>query len=360
MTRPGQVMLIDLKTGQQLEYPIQVEDGHLVTIFDKLNVYLLYKTKLVIISKQDFIKRCLPFDVRKYESNLKQFNNTLDSIGISNDTVVSVALSKLNYLKKIYSGTEHIQIKQRLKALNVQVFQMVKWKFPNGYIDCYEQQDLPIEQRRKCLISLIDQYGRLSNFEKVLQLEATFEKTFGNPRTSGEYDFAETMDSTKKYVLKIDSLNNAGLSNDSLFYFKTMALETICQTYWYCPPTCAGCDYSIIYDQLKLFHQKFPRSKLCDNAAFYLFVGQTQFDFEEDQSIVELNSAYEKFLKKYPDSDLKANILIEVFYNWASMQVLNKKEINSVAQRIFQEFPTNKRIPYVKKRLDSLNKGQRD
>ena len=62
--KPGQVMLIRLLDNKQFEYPIQSEEGHIKTIFDECNVYSLYKNKLIITSKEDFIKQCSPFDAQ--------------------------------------------------------------------------------------------------------------------------------------------------------------------------------------------------------------------------------------------------------------------------------------------------------
>ncbi len=355
ITRPGQVMLVDLVTKQQLDYPIRLEEGHVRTIIDKCNTYTLYKNKIILASKNDFKKKCQPFDFKQYELDLKKFNYNVDSIGILKDTQPAVALSKLIYLKNIYSGIDHIEIKQRLQDLNVLAFQSITWEFPNGYIACYKNKDLPIDQRKSCFISLVDLYGRLSDFKKVLQLEHEFENSFGNPISEGGYYFASVMDSTRRYVFKIDSLKNIGLSDDSLYYYNALALETICRTHWYCSEGCAGCDFSLVLDKLKGFLQKFPESSLCDNAELYLLNANYMYDYDEDESLMAQNKEYEQFLKKYPDSDLNANVQFQIFLNWALMQTLNRGEINSAAQRFFREFPSDKRTAEVKQRLNNLN-----
>lgn len=355
ITRPGQVMLIDLVTKQQLDYPIQLDEGHIITIIDKCNTYTLYKNKIVLASKNDFIKKCLPFDFKQYKFNLAQFNAVVDSIGILKDTLAAVALSKLNYLKKTYSDVEHVEIKQKLKALNFRAFQFVTWTFPNGYVECYKDTNLPVDQRKSCLISLVDQYGRLSDFKKVLQLASEFEKNFGNSRIEGGYRFASVIDSTKRYLSKMDSLKKTALSEDSLYYFNALALGTICNTHWYCHEGCGGCDLSLVTDKLKHFSKKFPQSSLCDNAELYLLNANYAYNYAEDESILAQNKKYEKLLKKYPDSDLNANIRFQIFINLASMQVLDKREINSSARRFIREFPSDKRIEEVKQQMKYLN-----
>jgi len=355
ITRPGQVMLIDLVTNQQLDYPIKLEEGHKRTIIDECNTYTLYKNKIILASKSDFVKKCLPFDFKQYEYKFKQFNDVVDSIGILKDTLPAIALAKLIYLKINYSGVDHIQIKQRLNALNVQAFQSVTWGFPNGYIACYEDHYLPIEQRKSCLISLVNEYGRLSDFNKVLHLAREFEKAFGNPYNEGGYYLTSVIDSTRRYMSKIDSLKNLGLSDDSLFYYNVMALETICLTPWYCHEGCGGCDFSLVTNKLKRFSEKFPQSSLCDNVELYLLKAKFMYDYDEDESLLALNKEYEEFIKKYPDSDLNANIRFQMFQNLASMQVLDKKEINWSARRFIREFPSDRRIEDVKQRMNDLN-----
>ncbi|HSF52278.1 MAG TPA: hypothetical protein VLA71_00920 [Algoriphagus sp.] len=352
--RPGQVMLIDLVTKKQLDYPIALEEEHIRTIIDECNTYTLYKNKIVIASKNDFIKKCLPYEFKQYKFNLKQFNDVVDSIGILKDTLPDVALKKLIYLKNKYSDVDHIQIKQRLQALNFQAFQSVTWRFPDGYIACYEDHDMPIEQRKACFISLVDQYGRLSDFKKVLQLTHEFEKEFGSPY-SEDYYFASVVDSTRRYVDKIDSLKSLDLSEDSLYFYNALALETICRTHWYCHEGCGGCDFSLVINKLKRFSEKFPQSSLCDNAELYLLDANYMYDYDEDESLLAQNKEYEEFIKKHPDSDLNANIRFQIFQNLASMQVLDKREINSSARRFIREFPSDSRVENVKQRMNDLN-----
>jgi hypothetical protein len=333
----------------QLDFPIKNEEEHIETIFNECNVFSFYKNKLVIMSKDDFIKRCLTFDVKSYDHALQKLAFAIDSIGILTDTIPTSVLSKLNNLKERYSNVNHVEIIQALNDLNTRAFQNVSYEFPNGYLKCYKDKSMPLAQRKYCLNSLIDQYGRSSNFDKVLSLEQEFNKYFGNPDRQLDYLFISAIDSVKIYLSKIDSLNNLEISDDSLFYFKALALESICQTHWYCSQIC---DFSLITDKLKFLSSKFPESQLIDNAMLYVLNTSYGYDEGDPEFLISLNQEYEEFMKNYPDSDLNSDIAYDIFNNWVSIEPLNYKKIKATGQRFINEFPSDKRIVEIKRLLN--------
>jgi SAM-dependent MidA family methyltransferase len=78
------------------------------------------------------------------------------------------------------------------------------------------------------------------------------------------------------------------------------------------------------------------------------------YDYGEEESVIAQNKKYEEFLKKYPDSDLKADVQFSVFMNWASMHNLKKRETKVTAQRFINEFRDDKRVTDVRQRLKEL------
>jgi hypothetical protein len=291
-------------------------------------------------------------DAKQYDLDLKNFQFVLDSLKISRDTLLSASVSKLNYLKKRYSNVNHVEILKKLEELNVTAFQFVSFKFPIGYKECYKDESIPAPQRLLCIKTLIRQYVRTYNFNKVIQLDREFRKYFSKPDRENEY-FSSQIDSVKNYLSKINSLVNSKLSDDSLYYFKALALESICKT-WYCNEGCGGCDLSPVSDKLKLLPIKFPKSQLIDNAMLYLLNVEYLYDHGEDRSMRAQNQEYESFLKKYPDSDLKADVLYSIFINLVSMQEKNKQNIKSISQRFLNEFKSDSRVAEIKQHLKDL------
>jgi hypothetical protein len=352
--RPGQMMLISLSDNKLFEYSIKSEEGYIKTIFDECNVYSLYNNKVILTSKEDFIKKCVLFDAKQFDLEIKIFDSIVDSVGILTDTIPSVSLAKLNYLKDRYSNVQNIEVRKKLDEMNVRAFYSNYYKFPDGYISCYKDKSMPMAQRKSCIKSLVDKYGRSSDFNKVVHLKSEFVKYFDKPDRENDYYFISEVDSVEAYLSKIDSFQSANLAEDTLYYFKSLALETICRTHWYCHEGCGGCDFSLVTDKLKSFQTKYPESKLFDNSVLYFININYMYDYGEEESVIAQNKEYEEFLKKYPDSDLKADVQFSVFMNWASMQNLKKRETKVTAQRFINEFKADKRITDVRQRLKEL------
>jgi hypothetical protein len=345
--RSSQVMLISLKDKKQLEFQIKPEENHLATIFDDCNVYSVYKNKVTLASKNDFIKQCIEFDSKKFDLDIKKFDLVIDSIGILKETNSSISLAKLNYLKNRYSNVKNIEIRNKLEEMDLRAFQSNVYEFPKGFIACYTDNLIPIAQRKSCIISLIDHYVRSSEFEKVIKLKKDFIKFFGKSKEG--YSISQ-IDSVEVYLTKLNKLNKAKISEDSLYYLKALALESICNTQWYCDEGCGGCNFSLVTDKIKSFQLKFPSSMLYDDSELYLIEKEYIYAWD-DESIIAMNRAYEKFLKKYPDSDKKSDVLYSIFNNLISLQDLNKEKIKYSAMRFIKESKNNKEIEEVKQRL---------
>jgi outer membrane protein assembly factor BamD (BamD/ComL family) len=162
------------------------------------------------------------------------------------------------------------------------------------------------------------------------------------------------VDSVEVYLAEIDSLTKSNLTEDSLYYFKSLALETICKTLWYCHEGCGGCDFSLVTNKIKSFQSKYPTSNLSDNSMLYLIEMDYLYNDREDKSLIAKIMDYENFLKKYPDSDLKPDVQFSIFMTWASMQNRKKEKIKATAKRFISESGTDKRIKDVKQRLKEL------
>lgn len=348
--RPGQLMLIDISSHQQLEFKVPSKVKFVKTVPDDCNVYTVFENRILVMSREDFIKMCRPFDVDLYNTQLVQLNKSVDSLGLTKDTVVAVALKKLNFIKEKYAAIDNVEVKQKLAALDYQAFQYAPLHFPEEHERCYRDGSLPFIYRKACLNGLIDQYGRKSEFKKVVYLEKEFYKYFGKPNQDVDYSFMSHVDSVRKYLHRVDSLEKLALSADSLYYFKAHALEIICRTEWYCQQSCAGCDYSLVTNPLKSFAQKFPQSNLTDNAEFDLIPFNFMYN-EEEEDIKRINRDYRAFAIKYPDSDLLADVWYNMFQNYQSLSTPDKKGMKESGQKFIREFGSDKRANEVREEL---------
>ena len=352
--RPGQFEAINLKDSRQYDYPIRNSEGHIRSIVDDCNVYILYKNRLLIESKDKFISRCTLFNASGYELKLKLFNTLVDSIGIRSDTSQSSALAKLNYLKSVFSNSGHVEIARSLSGLESMGFQSVQYAFPEGYEQCYMNTQLPIVQRKRCILAMVDKYGRSSDFKKVIQLEGEFLKYFGTPDRNTDYYFISEVDSVKRYLSTVDSLEKMGMPRDSLSFYKALALGAICRTHWYCSEGCGGCDFSLVVKALNNLIIAYPQSELKDNAELYLINLGFIHDYGEDESLLAKVKEYEKFIINHRKSDLMPDIRYSIFENLTYMQTLNRIEIKNAGQKFIREFSTDKRVRQVEQKLTEL------
>lgn len=351
--RPGQLMLIDTDSHQQLEFRVSPEAKYQKTVLSDCNVYSVFENGIVISSKETFIHTCVPFDVGTYESQLVQMNQFLDSIGLGKDTTTAVALKKLIFVQKKYAGMHHVEVQQKLAGLDWQAFQNVPVRSPEEHEICYRNASLPFTYRKGCLINLLNQYGRNSKFQEVLYLEKEYLKYFGQPDRRIDYVFITHVDSVRSYLNRVARLEKSGLTADSLSYFKALALGTICSTDWYCSEGCGGCDFTLVTDRLKSFVQKFPESQLVDNALFDLLQYSFGYDSDDD-SINLMNRELRAFLLKHPNSDLQAEIWYLIFQNCQYMYMPDKKGMKEAGKKFLQDFGADKRAPEVREALEVL------
>lgn len=353
MYRPDQLIVLDLFTHHQLSYKVLPEEKYQKTVLANCNVYTVFQQKILASSKKDFIKNCALFDLELYREQIAQLNSMADSIGLGQDTVIDISLKKLNYIKEKYAGLDNVEVQQKLAVLDWLAFQKVSLPFPDGYVRCYRDEALPVSYRKGCLNWLVDEYGRMSRFKKVMELEQEYHKYFGKPDQMTDYYFLGHVESVREYLHEIDSLEKSVLAADSLYYFKSLAMETICRTNWYCSEGCGGCDFSLVTNPLMSFAQKFPESSLVDNAELYLIPFNFMYD-EDDETIKTINTKYRAFVQKYPDSDLLANVWFNIYQNCQYLSTPDKKGMKEAGKKILQDFGNDERATRIREEMKAM------
>jgi len=346
----GDVMLISLKDNKHFILPKDEAVSHLKTLVDDCNIFSLYKGKLDVVSKNDFVQQCIPFDYINYENWLKYFDFVLDSLSLFKDTDELSSLNKLNFLKGRFGSFNHIELRQKLDQMDHSAFQNVEYDFPMGLETCFKNTSLPTKHRKSCITELVDIYGFSFDYDAILKLDRKYTELFGEPIPKEDYYYINKVTAAKNYYRQIDSLNGLHMSDDSLAFYKIMAIDSEIIGAWHCHQGCGGCDYSIVYDKLKIFQKKFPESNLIDNSALFMIdhdhIYDYQFDGDSEVLLKKYIDEYELFLKRFPDSELKSIIQYEIFIKWYSIK--NKKKMKETGLRFLNENPDDERLKEVK------------
>ena len=293
-----------------------------------------------------------PIDSGVYKTQIAQLNYSIDSIGITNDTILTVALEKLNYIRNKYEALDNVEVQQKLAVLDWQAFVNVPLRFPDGYRNCYANEQLPVAYRKSCLNGLIEQYRDRLDFRKVLKVAEEYPRYFGDLDKYRDFTYISRIDSVRKCIHTIDSLDQTSLSTDSLFYFKAQAFGPICRTDWYCSQGCGGCSYSLVNDALKHFIRTFPMSKLADNVEFSLTDFEFLYSEDENESLKKLQAYYNKFKQKYPDSDVLADIWYFALFQYRDMYPMGSTAYKTACRKFLQDSPKDERAKEIREELE--------
>lgn len=350
--RPDQLLIISQLNNYHYDYPIKTEQGFKKMIVDECHIFLLFKDRLVIDNKNHFISSIPIFDANKYEKDLAIYQTFIDSIQIMQDTNIISIANKLKLVQSKYRYNTHTEIVKRLSALENSKFDHISYDLPKGYIACYKNENFPLGHRKNCMYYLIDYYGHKAEYKKVIALDKQRQKYFSVSKESDENYFQSVIDSTRKYLYILDSLDGSGLSEDSIEYQKIMALLIIRKTRWFCSEGCGGCDLSPVFSGLKKFVNKYPQSQLADNAKFNLIEMSTWY-IPENEEIQASIRAYRNFILKYPESDKIADARFEYYISLREFSPQKITEISKAGRAFIKRHPADPRVEHIREYLKS-------
>lgn len=293
--RPGQLYFINFVTGEKYNLPIQKGERFWTINFDDCHLYLLYKNKLEIIERAEFIKNCPIFNISDYLAELEEYASFVDSLCITKESSEKYALQKLNLIKEKYTNSIHPEIVVKIKRLNIEAFRSVEYKTIADLQACYRNENLPKEKRVSCFNGVIYRDVEKSKFTRVLKHEAEFDKLVKTKNTH----FQSGIDSIRSYVAQDNRIRKSNMSEDSIAFYRAMALDKVCSTTFFCHEGCGGCDYSLAVNTLKKFNKKYPNSLLRDNSEFAL----VEYSYKNEIGAEEMTDGFKEFKRRYPNSD---------------------------------------------------------
>jgi hypothetical protein len=337
MWRPGQVALYHTVSKQIYEYLLPAGESFLSMFVRPDQVFLLYHNKLVIKDKLLFIQRCTAFHPAEYKLELEGFYQKTKDRHFGQDTTWQEALQKLNQIKKEYAVLRHEDIQRQLAQWETSIFSRVHLKYPQEYMECYQNTDLPLARRKSCLVDLIIKANFQSDFRSIVRLEKTYRKYFGAP--GKEEALENVFSTTRQYLHTIDSLAVSDVSADSMAFCQALALELICTNRWHCGEGCSGCNFDLLIRALEQFVKKYPDSKLADNAAWLQLDYDYRYLYEYGPS-PELRQGIrqaERILSQYPHSDVAPEVLYFLICSWDNYE--SPAQVRKLAKQFFRQFP---------------------
>ena len=352
--RPGQLYFINTATKESYNFPIQEKERFKSIIYDDCHVYLLYEKRLVVMKKSEFIEDCPIFSITDYLTEFQNYEKFVDSTGIRKEQSEYEALLKLKSIKERYANSTHPEILEHIGYLNTNAFQSVKYETLADCQGCYENEDLPKEQRINCYKNLINREVFRSNFIQVLKSKEDFNRVFESSELEELAYFQSNIDSIGAYISFYDRIGQTDISVDSMAYHRAIALNKICNTSFFCHEGCGGCDYGLVIKALKKFNSEYPDSPLRDNSEFAL-IGY-RYAYDEGFGAQELLD-FEMFKNKFPDSDLLKEADFRILSNrFYSMDEKNKIGFKEKLEAYRKSYPNDPRIKEVSRWIRKLKK----
>lgn len=354
--KKDKLYILNMLTNEKYKYKFETNEKFISLRVDDCNMYLLFENKLIIKNKETFIQECTPFDDKKYLTQLKEFRKFRDSTKIPKEKNEDEVLKKLALIKSKYGDYDHPGIQKELKKLNIYAFNSVQYETSLQLEACMRNNQIPIEKRKQCYQFLISKEVRSSNFKNAISLEKEFFSKIDVEDFDSNYSYYTSLDSVKKYLAVVDSLENLNLLQDSLDYQKAMAIKSVCRTSFFCHEGCGGCDFSLVVLALNDFIKIHPNSELRDNAEYdILRYSHMYLELQGELSVFIRD--FDTFIEKNPDSDLTDDAHFTIIQNIFYLQE-NQKDKTSLLERVFtfeERFPDSKHQKWIQENLKNAN-----
>jgi outer membrane protein assembly factor BamD (BamD/ComL family) len=270
-----------------------------------------------------------------YDSFNLYKNNLFPGMG---ESLLSLDTNFQN-LKRKFGGSNNKAIKSQLTYLEINIFDNTNYrKFINEFDDCYKNEKYTKTLRKNCLYQLIADKVRHGDFKKTIELYNTYVKLYGIPidfYSYIEYDIAKV----RKYIIISDSLDLSVSAKDTMLFFKSQELEKVCATLWFeVDGICT--DFSLAIKSYKNLISLYPQSRLADNAMNKIrilsFCGDGGFD---DSLYREKIKWIQNILNKYPDTELKKDLELELFEAKVGSNDYGPREILEMGKRLLKGYP---------------------
>ncbi len=301
MSRPGQLYRLDTQTG--LQYEAISDDDFVQFQFDDCRIFLLYKNRVEIHIKSEFIRQNTVFDCQLYQQEIRNFKSYIEETGIRSLTDNKAVTASLKNIQLKYLHNELPEIQEGLESLKTSAYNSVSIERNTAKESCYKDKELPLARRKYCFDQLASHLAQTYDFKDINQHFQQFFDSLNIEQKEQIKESSYNISKLKKYLADIDSLNTSKLTSDEKTYKKALAAETVNTTTWFCHEGCGGCDYRFTTKQLQDFIAKNPTSEFADDAAYKILMLTYQY-YESQGGDKKLRPSFEAFIKQYPKSNL--------------------------------------------------------
>jgi len=315
------------------------KDSVINILVDECFLYRLTGKSLVIYTLKDVQAKMKPFDTRRFDIETTGYLQTLDQLSHRRDTSILMVQNTIAEAKSLFKGCSNVEALAALQGFENQHYYCLNPDFPNGLVNYAKNTAIPYEYRLSCFNGLLRNAALKGQFKKVVEYYDDLSPMFKPPDGNIDYTLLE-INKLKTYIFRIDSLNNAGMTEDSCEYYKAVILYDICMTYWF--ESGNMLDFSLYKSALLRFIKEYPSSRFVDNAEFkykqiYWMVWFDEGCPDEEHAWGIINS-YRSLLKKYPDSEIIPEIEYEILYIEFWCTKISDKKMDKLLDDYLQKF----------------------
>lgn len=313
--RMGNIYRLDQRTGRMEEVRMEAVEELLSFALRGECVYLMFKKRIEVVAKTEFLKRGRAFDAEKYAGELRDYYTAAKGAGLRKSRSDAELARKLKALRGEFGDYDHVEIGYALKRQDQRAYVFLRYNSAKQYMACFQDSLVPMGRRKNCILKAMRTTAQKGNFKEVMR---QFEAYKDSGLDTTQLYYLHAVHTTSHYLYQLDSLDQMGLSPDSLAYYKAMALEPVIFTPFFQGEGCVPADDRIWVQALKAFQKKFPDSQLRDEAAFALAQRESVFH-EIGEDYGGLLQIYERFLGRYPDSEKGVEAKYQIAYAYAGM-----------------------------------------
>jgi hypothetical protein len=316
------------------------KDSVIHILVDECFLYRLTGKSLVINTLKDIQAQMKPFDTKGFDIETTGYLQTLYQLSHRHDTSIMMVQNTIAEAKSLFKGCSNVEVLAELQRFEDQRYYCLHPDFPNGLVNYAKNTTIPYEYRRSCFNRLLREAARKGQFKKVVEYYNDLSPMFKPPDGNVDYTIID-INKLKTYISRIDSLNNAGMTEDSCEYYKALVLHDICMTYWF-EGECIN-DFSFYKSALQRFIKKYPSSRFVDNAEFkyeqIYWAGWFEEGCPDEKHAWEIINSYRTVLKKYPDSEIISEIEYEILYIEFWCTEISNKKMDKLLDDYLQKFP---------------------
>lgn len=275
---------------------------------DSRHLYFLNEQKLVIVSQKFLRKRC---EIGNPNLQYAEFRQMLDSLKIYNSIDWRDRRAKIEILKKHFQKPGNSYFRAEIG----QLFSQLSSACPDETCLLEMLTDSTLENSAvdAGFENLIARRARLGDLRGAVAAGGMFRKHRPESKFYEKYEHADGSESDNLLSLEaalksLDSLDAAGLPADVLLFQKGKRLEQMVVgsgEYFVGNSSCY--DFSLPDSVFRKLERTMPNSELADDAAFIL--NRFCFEGEDGSCLPEAVQSWQKFIKKYPNSDRRAEAL---------------------------------------------------